>query len=114
MDALRRFQTREASVAGRLRDVSDGALAGLWGCSVVGAVAVVHPWGTHGSVLLLEGRRRRLLMGGPLAAALASAHQRNYGGGVVGAAGGGSASVGWRWCGSYVGALTASIATTNH
>jgi hypothetical protein len=51
LDALRRFPTHKASVTGRLRDVGDGALAGLWGCSVVGAATVLHPWGAGGSVL---------------------------------------------------------------
>ena len=34
--------------------------AGLWGCSIVGAVVAVHLWGAGGSALLLEGRWRRL------------------------------------------------------
>jgi hypothetical protein len=62
----------------------DGASEGLWGCSVVGMAAVVHPWGAGGGALSLEGRRRRLPMRGALAAALAAARQRDYGGGAVG------------------------------
>ena len=63
----------------------NGASEGLWGCSVVGMVAVVHPWGAGGGALSLEGRWRRLPMRGALAAALAAARQRDYGGGAVGA-----------------------------
>jgi len=102
LDALQCFPVREALVAGRLQDVSDGASAGLWGCSIAGAAAAVHQWGAGGSASSLEGRWRRLPMRGLLTAALAAAHQRNYGRGIVGAAGGGSASVGQRWRVSYV------------
>ena len=63
----------------------DGASEGLQGCSVVGAVAVVHPWGAGGGTLSLEGRRRRLPTHEALAAALVAARQRDYGGGAVGA-----------------------------
>ncbi len=45
---------------GRLRDVGDGASAGLWGCSVVGAAAAVHPWGPVSSSSLLEVHQWRL------------------------------------------------------
>jgi hypothetical protein len=83
----------------------DVASEGLWGCSVVGAAAVVHPWGAGGGSYSLEGRRRRLPTRGALAAALAAARQRDDGGGAVGAVGGGSASLGWRWRVGYVGAL---------
>ena len=38
----------------------DGASEGLWGCSIVGAAAVVHPWGAGGGASSLEGCRRRL------------------------------------------------------
>jgi hypothetical protein len=67
----------------------DGASEGLWGCSIVGAAEVVHPWGAGGGKLSLEGRWRRLPTRGALAAALAAARQRDYGGGAVGAVGGG-------------------------
>ena len=63
----------------------DGTSEGIWGCSVVGAAALVHPWGAGGGTSSLEGRRRRLPTRGALAAALAPARQRDYGGGAVGA-----------------------------
>ena len=63
----------------------DGASEGIWGCSVAGAAAVVHPWGAGSGALSLEGRRWRLPMRGALAVALAAARQRDYGGVVVGA-----------------------------
>ena len=75
----------------------DGASEGLWGCSVVGAAAVVHPWGAGGGASLLEECWRRL----PTCRALA-------GGGAVGAVGSGSASLGWRWRVSYVVASAAA------
>jgi hypothetical protein len=82
---------------------------GLWGCSVVGAAVVVHPWGAAGGgASSLEGRWRRFPTREALAAALAAARQRDYGGGAVGAVGGGSASLGWRWQVSYVGASAAA------
>ena len=84
----------EASVVGHLRDVGNGASVGLWGCSVVRAAAVVHPWGISGGASLLERHRRRLPMHGALAAALAAARQRDYGEGAVRTVGGGSASFG--------------------
>jgi hypothetical protein len=62
----------------------DGASEGLWGCSIVGAVAVVHPWGAGGGASSLEERRWRLTTRGALAAALLAARQRDYGGGAVG------------------------------
>ena len=86
----------------------DGTSEGLWGCSIVGAGAVVHPWGTGSSALSLEGRRRHLLMRGALAAALVAARQWDYVGGTFGAVGGGSASLGWQWQVSYVGASAAA------
>ena len=58
----------------------------LWGCSIVGAVVGVHPWGAGGSALSLEGCWRRLPRRGPLAATLVASGQWNYGGGIVGAA----------------------------
>ena len=76
-------------MTGRLRNIDNGALAGLWGCSIVrGASAVVHPWGTGGSTSSLEVHRP---------AALMAARKLSYGGGVVGTVGGGSASVGQLW-----------------
>ena len=91
------------------KTAGDGASEGLWGCSVVVAAAVVHPWGAGGGAAsTLEECWRRLPMHGALAAALAAARQRDYGGGAVGAVGGGSASLGWRWRVSYVGALAAA------
>ena len=77
------------SIGGRrLRDVGNGASAGLWGCSVG----------------IVGRRQQRIVIGRAsaapshtLAAALVVAHQRNYGGGVVGAMGGGSISVGRWW-----------------
>jgi hypothetical protein len=57
----------------------DGASEGLWGCSVVGAAAVVHPWGAGGGASSLEGRRWRHPTRGALAAALAAARQRDVG-----------------------------------
>jgi hypothetical protein len=52
----------------------DGASEGLWGCSVVGAAAVVHLWGAGGGASL-EGRRWRHPTRRALAAALAAARQ---------------------------------------
>ena len=69
--------------------VGDGASEGLWGCSIVGAAEVVHPWGAGGGASLLEGCRRRLPTRRALAVALVAARQRDYGGGAVGAVGGG-------------------------
>ena len=57
----------------------DRASEGLWGCSIVGAAAVVHPWGAGGGASLLEGRRWRHPTRGALAAALAAARQRDVG-----------------------------------
>ena len=45
---------------GHLRDVGNDASAGLWGCSVVGAAAAVHPWGAGSSASMSERRRWRL------------------------------------------------------
>ena len=86
----------------------DGASEGLWGCSVVGAAAVVHPWGAGGGASMLEACRRRLPTRRALAAVLAAARQRDYGWGAVGVVGSGSASLGWRWRVSYVGVSAAA------
>jgi hypothetical protein len=72
----------------------DGVSEGIWGCSVVGAAVVVHPWGAGGGASSLEGRRRCLPTGGALATALAAARQRDYGGGAVGAVVAGCSDVG--------------------
>ena len=86
----------------------DGASEGIWGCSVVGAAVVVHPWGAGGGASLLEACWWRLPTCRALAEVLAAARQQDYGGGTVGAVGSGSASLGWRWRGSYVGASAAA------
>ena len=57
MIALQCFLTHEASVAGDHRDVGNGASAGLWGCSNVGAAVAVHPCGLSLEVHRWCGRR---------------------------------------------------------
>ena len=56
-DAFRRSKRRWWGVCGMMEMAP---LVGLWGCSVVGAAAVVHLWGAGGSALSWEGRWRRL------------------------------------------------------
>ena len=100
-DALRRFPTHKALVAGRLRDVGDGASAGLGGA-------------------VLSGQRRRCIHGVQAAAFLAApSNAWAVGCGVGGSTsaelwwglcrGGGrwQRSMGRRWRVSYVGALAA-------